>query len=191
MKIEGIVLAGGLSSRAGTNKLLLDVNGKTVIENSILGMYDICSRIIVVGGHKIEDIKNILYKYPKVELIYNQDYLQGMFSSVKKGLANIKEERFFLIPGDYPLVEKTTYKNMLSIDEDIVIPVYNKKRGHPILMKSHLIDEIFSDNSFNTLRDFLSIKEKTFINVDDFGILMDIDTMEDYNSISQLQIVGE
>lgn len=191
MKIEGIVLAGGLSSRAGTNKLLLDINGKTVIEKSILGMYDICSRIIVVGGHRIDEIKDILYKYPKVELIYNSDYLNGMFSSVKKGLINIKEERFFLIPGDYPLVDKRTYKDMLSIDKDIVIPVYNKKRGHPLLMKSYLINEIISNNVFKTLRDFLSIKEITFIGVDDFGILLDIDTMEDYNSISQLQIVGE
>lgn len=191
MKIEGIVLAGGLSSRAGTNKLLLDINGKTVIEKSILGMYDICSRIIVVGGYRIDEIKDILYKYPKVELIYNPDYLNGMFSSVKKGLINVKEKRFFLIPGDYPLVDKRTYKYMLNIDKDIVIPVYNKKRGHPLLMKSYLINEIISNNTFKTLRDFLSIKEITFIDVDDFGILMDIDTMDDYNSISQLQIVGE
>ncbi len=188
-KVEGIVLAAGLSSRAGTNKLIFDVYGKTVIEQCILGMYALCSRIIVVGGHRIEDIKNILCEYPKVELIYNIDYLDGMFSSVKKGIANIKEEKFFLIPGDYPLIDEKTYKDMLNIDEDIVIPVYNGKRGHPLLMKSCLIKELLENNSYKTLRDFISIKKGCFVNVGDPGVLIDIDTMEDYNAICQLQMM--
>ena len=50
--LEGIVLAAGLSSRVGINKLLLDIDGKTVIEQCILGMYDVCSRIIVIGTIK-------------------------------------------------------------------------------------------------------------------------------------------
>lgn len=191
MKVEGIVLAAGLSSRAGTNKLTLDVYGKTVIEQCILGMYDICSRIIVVGGHRIEDIKHILYNYPKVKLIYNEDYLSGMFSSIKKGMENIRESRFFLIPGDYPLISIKTYKDMIAIDKDIVIPVYNGKRGHPLLMKSYLIDEILKNSFYKTLRDFIAVKESTFINIDDPGILIDIDTMEDYNRINQLHMVGD
>lgn len=191
MKVEGIVLAAGLSSRAGTNKLTLDIYGKTVIEQCILGMYDICSRIIVVGGHRIADIKHILLKYPKVKLIYNEDYLSGMFSSTKKGMENIREDRFFLIPGDYPLISSKTYKDMEAIDKDIVIPVYNGKRGHPLLMKSYLIDEILKNSSYKTLRDFIAVKESTFINIDDPGILIDIDTMEDYNKINQLNMVGD
>lgn len=183
MKIEGIILAGGLSSRVGRNKMILDINGKTVIERSILGMYDICSRIIVVGGSRIEDIKGILNKYPKVELIYNPDHLSGMFSSVKKGMENIKEKQLFLIPGDYPTIEKKTYKNMLNIDKDIVIPTYKGKRGHPLLMKSYLIDELLEDSSHKTLRDFIGTKECSFVDVTDPGILMDIDTMEDYKTI--------
>lgn len=186
MKTEGIILAAGLSSRAGTNKLILDIGGKTVIEQCILGMYDVCSRIIVIGGSRIEDIKNILDKYPKVELIYNPDYPDGMFSSVRKGLINIREEKFFLIPGDYPVVEKETYKKMVNIDEDIVIPVYNGKRGHPLLMKSYLIKELLEDESCKTLRDFIGRQDISFIDVDDPGILMDIDTMENYKIILQL-----
>ncbi|CAK7071901.1 nucleotidyltransferase family protein [Tissierella carlieri] len=191
MNVEGIVLAAGLSSRVGINKLLLDIDGKTVIEQCILGMYDVCSRIIVIGGHKVEDIKKILSKYPKVELIYNPDYLDGMFSSVKKGIYNIKGEKFFLTPGDYPIINKKTYKDMLNIDEDIVIPVYNGKRGHPLLMKSYLVNKLLSNNSYKTLRDFISINKTAFLNVNDLGILMDIDTIEDYSEISKLYMVGD
>lgn len=180
MKIEGIILAAGLSTRAGTNKLILDIDGKTVIERCIYGMYDLCSKIIVVGGHRMEEIKDVLDKYPKVELVYNPDYLEGMFSSVKKGLSHIKEERFFLIPGDYPVISKKIYEDMLKIDRDIVIPVYNGKKGHPLLMKSYLIKELLEDIHYETLRDFISEKGFTSINVEEPGILMDIDTMEDY-----------
>jgi molybdenum cofactor cytidylyltransferase len=183
MKVEGMILAAGLSSRAGTNKLILDVHGKTVIEKCILSMYDLCSRIVVIGGYRIEDIKEIISEYPKVELIYNDDYLEGMFSSIKKGLINIEGTRFFLIPGDYAAINKKTYEKILTIDKDIVIPLYNKRRGHPLLMKSHLIKEILKDDSCKTLRDFINKNVVSFVDVDDGGILMDIDTMEDYETI--------
>jgi molybdenum cofactor cytidylyltransferase len=180
MKIEGVVLAAGLSTRVGENKLILDVEGKTVIERCILEMYDICSKIIVVGGHRVEDIEDILGNYSKVELIYNPNYLDGMFSSVKKGITNIKEERFFLIPGDYAVVNKKTYEDMLKVDNDIVIPMHNGRKGHPLLMKSYLIEELLEDIYCETLRDFISKKGFIPIIVKDPGILMDIDTMEDY-----------
>ncbi|CDI50677.1 nucleotidyltransferase family protein [Clostridium tetani] len=180
MKVEGIILAAGLSTRAGTNKLILDINGKAAIERCIYGMYDLCSKIIVVGGYRVEDIKDILDRYSKVELIYNPNYLEGMFSSVKKGLIHIKEERFFLIPGDYPVINKKTYEDMLKLDKDIVIPMYNGKKGHPVLMKSYLIEELLKDISCKTLRDFIDKKGFAPINVQDPAILMDIDTMADY-----------
>lgn len=183
MKVEGIILAAGLSTRANTNKLTLDISGRTAIERCIHGMYNLCSKIIIVGGHRIEEIKDILNLYPKVELVYNPNYLDGMFSSVKKGLVHVKEEKFFLIPGDYPVIHEKTYEKMSQVDKDIVIPVYNEKRGHPLLMKSYLIEELLKDSSCKTLRDFINKKGFTSINVEDPGILMDIDTMEDYRKI--------
>lgn len=59
-------MAAGLSSRMGKNKLIMNIEGKTIIERCILGMYEVCERIIVVGGYKIEDIRPILTPYKKV-----------------------------------------------------------------------------------------------------------------------------
>lgn len=183
MNIEGIILAGGLSTRARTNKLLLNIGGKTLIERCILGMYDVCSKIIVVGGHRVEEISNILSLYSKVELIYNHNYLDGMFSSVTKGLSEIKSENFFIIPGDYPAIKKRTYEEMLKVDKDIIIPIYNGRRGHPLLMKSYLIDELLETSHYHTLRDFINEKGFSPIPANDPGILMDVDTIEDYQKI--------
>lgn len=183
MKTDGIILAAGLSTRTGVNKMILNIKGKTVIERCVLGMHDLCSKVIIVGGHRIDDIRNILDDYPRVKLIYNPDYLNGMFSSVKKGLPHVKKDRFFLIPGDYSAISKKTYEKMLGVNEDIVVPIYNGKRGHPLLMKTYLIDELLRDSSCNTLRDFINKKGFVSIDVKDRGILMDIDTMDDYKRI--------
>lgn len=184
MRIEGIILAAGLSQRAGTNKLILKIDGITIIERCILSMYDYCSRIVVVGGYRIDDIYGITKEYPKIDLVCNQDYLSGMFSSVKAGLKFIEGDRFFLTPGDYPMINKSTYQAMLKTNEDIVIPTYNKKRGHPVLMKTHLIYGILDDLNIGSLRDFIEKNGSTTVDVADPGILFDIDTIEDYKRIS-------
>ncbi len=95
MSIDGIVLAAGLSSRVGRYKLTLDMQGKTVIERCIESMYDICSNVIVVGGYNYNLLQDILKPYSKVNMILNENYLEGMFSSVKKGLYEVKGDKFF------------------------------------------------------------------------------------------------
>ena len=183
VNVEGIILAAGFSSRAGRNKLLLNVGGKSIIERCILSMYDVCTKIIVVGGHRIEDICPLVTGYSKVELIFNSDFGNGMFSSAKKGLSEVTGERFFITPGDYPMISKNTCRNMLEIDEDIVRPVFNGRSGHPVLMRSCLIDEILSDNTLKSMRDFIKSKPYYDLHVEDEGILLDVDDMNDYFKI--------
>lgn len=185
MAVEGIILAAGLSKRAVSYKLALEIEGMSIIERCVEGMYDVCSKIIVVGGYKFETICNILKKYEKVNVIYNSDYENGMFSSVRAGLRHIVEEKFFLTPGDYPFVNSETYLQMLSAEGEIIIPAYNGKRGHPILIKSKFINEILYNDRLTNLRDFIHSQDYKTIAVKDEGILIDIDTMEDYNKYNR------
>lgn len=182
MKVDGIVLAAGLSSRCEKYKLALGIEGKTVIEKCIEPMYDICSSIIVVGGYNYNIISRILEPYNKVKIVLNKNYTEGMFSSVKEGLKYLNEERFFLIPGDYPLIKKDTYIKMLSINKDIVVPVYKNIKGHPVLIKSCFINCILSGH-YASLREVILEHGFSHLSVDDEGILLDIDTEEDYINI--------
>lgn len=183
MSVEGVILAAGLSSRAGAYKLTLPINEKTIIENCIESMYPICSKIIVVGGYKYELLSEILSKYFKVKVINNVSYREGMFNSVKEGIRHVTAERFFLIPGDYPLVRSETYIKMLSIESGIVVPTYEGKKGHPVLIKSCMNDDILYNPRYTNLKEFVNIQGFTTVSVDDQGILLDVDTMEDYNNI--------
>ncbi|NMC56734.1 MAG: nucleotidyltransferase family protein [Eubacteriaceae bacterium] len=182
MDIQVVILAAGYSSRANTNKLLLELNSKTVIENCINSFYDICSNIIVVGGFRIDELKPVLKHYNKVNLVFNPFYDSGMFSSVKQGLMHANAEKIFITPGDFPLIKQETLYKMLLIKADIVIPSYNGKYGHPVLLSDRYTCEIMSGKYLN-LRDFIQNNPNTVIDTDDIGVLYDIDTMDDYEYV--------
>lgn len=181
--IEGVILAAGLSSRAGRYKMALPLGDKTVIERCIESMYDICDRLIVVGGHRIEEISRLLAGKAKINIVFNVDYEQGMFTSVKTGLQHVKAERFFFTPGDYPLISKDVCEKMLGVEDEVVIPRYNGKRGHPVLLSKAIISELHSNSRYTNLKEFIDTRRYSFVDVSDPGILLDIDTMEDYKEV--------
>lgn len=180
MGVEGIILAAGLSSRASGFKMTLDFNNKTVIENTIDNMLDFCKRIIIVGGYKIENLQPIVEKYSKVDLVLNEDYMQGMFSSVKRGMSFIRENRFFFTPGDYPLIAPEVYRELLLNKAPVVIPTFAGRKGHPILFSSNIIDDVLHCKTYKTLRDVIRNKYTVLTEVNCRGVIMDLDTIEDY-----------
>ena len=159
--------------------MLLTIGEKTVIERCINAFYESCSRIIVVTGKYHDDIRQCLRPYAKVELVYNRDYNQGMFSSVKEGIKQIESERFFITPGDYPLLKADTINHMLNTSGGFVAPVYQGKKGHPILLDRMFIPVILNSNT--NLRECLSEFECIKLNVNDEGVTKDLDTNEAYN----------
>ena len=179
---EGVVLAAGLATRAGGGKLTLALEGQAILARCLEGMYDVCARLIVVTGHRRDSLRPILRRYAKVEEVYNPAYARGMFSSVLAGVRQVKAGGFFLTPGDYPLIAKETYASLAGTDGEIVIPVFDGKRGHPLLMNSRLIPELLSCPATSTLEDFIRRRGASLIPVQDPGILMDVDTMEDFRA---------
>lgn len=175
MEIEGVVLAAGYSSRANGFKMEFEIEGKAMLKRCIESLYDVCTRIIVVSGYKHERIEALVKEYSKVEVIYNEDFPKGMFSSVKKGISSVKAERFFLTPGDYPFINKEVCIKLIQCKEEIVIPSFNKRGGHPILLSSSLIEEILIENDESNLKLFLNKKNSTYVDVEDEGILIDVD----------------
>jgi molybdenum cofactor cytidylyltransferase len=181
--VDGIILAAGLSSRAGTCKMMLDMGGKTMLGRCIEAMHGICARLVIIGGYRASDILSIVSGYSGAEFVLNENYREGMFSSVRKGLEQVRAERFFLTPGDYPLISRETYESLLSIDGDIVIPAFKDETGHPVLMKRSLADEILNSPGCGSLKEFIDSRGFIRIEVQDEGILEDVDTMSDYHRI--------
>lgn len=182
---DAVVLAAGYSSRAGTNKMALAIDNKTILERVIETLLVVCGKIVVVGGHNFNSIKNITDGFDRVALVENKDYHLGMFSSVKRGVAEMDKD-FFLIPGDYPLIKESTYQKLLENKGDFIVPVYNDRRGHPVLIKKSLISRLNEEPVESNLKIFRDKCNITFVDTDDEGILMDIDTMSDYENIRDI-----
>ncbi len=185
-KIEGVILAAGFSSRTKTFKMELPFGNKTLIERAIEGMIDTCSRIIVVGGHRIERIIEITKKYPTVQVVLNKHYEKGMFSSVQEGVRHLKGDWFFMMPGDYPFINKHVFQKLKKTMEtsdsgyDIFIPTSKGRKGHPVLIRKNLKDEILKEPADSTLKTVINRNSCLLVEVGHEGILMDVNTMEDY-----------
>ncbi|OEH85319.1 hypothetical protein BHU72_04280 [Desulfuribacillus stibiiarsenatis] len=183
MKVEGVILAAGLSSRAIVYKMELDFGGKTLIERSIEAIYDLCDQVIVVGGYKIEVIRELTKRFSRVKVVENPAYAKGMFTSVKAGLVATTAEKVLFTPGDYPLITPKTCEIMLHKEGEVVVPLWKGKKGHPIVLRRSLINEILLEPDDSNLKAILRRKIAAFVDVNDPGILIDIDTMSDYNNI--------
>jgi len=84
--IWAIVLAAGESRRMGSPKMLLPYNDATVIEQVINNLLDAdIDRVVVVLGANREEIMQVTRSYD-VFHCYNEDYKDGMLSSVKCGV---------------------------------------------------------------------------------------------------------
>lgn len=183
--VDGVVLAAGLSTRTGCFKLALPLGEKTLLEHSILSMYDVVDRIIVVGGHNIEQVRDLVTGYAKAEVVYNAAFATGMFSSVRAGLRRVRARAFFLLPGDHPLVPPLVYRKLLSHPGDIVIPTFESRKGHPVLIASHLIAAIWKEPASSTLRDFIAKTGYVTVEVGERAVVQDVDDMQDYRNIKE------
>jgi len=183
--VDGIVLAAGYSSRAHKFKMDLPVGDKLLLERTIAGISSACQRIIVVTGHNRERVETIVKRIPQVITVFNEKFKEGMFTSVKRGIKKVEGNRFFLIPGDQPLVKPETYQAMLQVDAKIISPRCQGKKGHPVLFNNELIPELLALPDDGILRDFIHEIGAVCLDVADYGIHLDVDTEEDYRKLMQ------
>jgi len=188
MKISCIILAAGESRRMGKLKQLLPFGGKTVIETVLDNFLQIeFNEIIVVLGYCAEEIQRKLSKYP-IKIVVNENYGEGMLSSIQCGIEYSDEfaEAFMIGLCDQPFIEpyiiSTLIEHFNAKEKGIVLPVYNSKRGHPIIIHNKYRDEIFGLDQNIGLRQLIHSYEDD-ISVVEFNsdiIVRDMDFPEDY-----------
>jgi molybdenum cofactor cytidylyltransferase len=184
--MQGLILSGGSSSRLGQNKMMLKIKGIELICHTVESMSDFVDDIFIVAGFYNDDIEAAVKKYPKVFVVRNLFYEQGMFSSVQYGVRFLKQD-LFLIPGDIPFVSKDTFRALSSAPGTVRIPVYQGHPGHPVFLSKALVKELAQEDKNSTLKAFLDKHSCVLVDVPDPFILRDIDTMEDYQQMKSEQ----
>jgi molybdenum cofactor cytidylyltransferase len=186
--ICGIVLAAGLSSRMGVQKLLLPFGGKTVIGHIVDQLLaSTVDEVHVVVGHQAERISAEL-SGRKVSIVNNPNYKSGMLSSIRRGLRNLPEKcrAVMVVLGDQPSITTELIDQMLqsfaATEKSILVPLYKGKRGHPILICSLYCDEILMQYGDVGLRGLLHGHSGDIFElaVSTASVLCDMDCPEDY-----------
>jgi molybdenum cofactor cytidylyltransferase len=187
--IAGLILAAGESSRMGNDKALLRYRDGTFLETIVAALREAeIERIAIVLGHHADEIRRAV-NLQNAEVVFNADYARGQTSSLQAGLRSLRTpelEAVILCLVDHPAVSSSTVHKLVehfrASSSPVVIPTFQGRRGHPVLIARALFDELLglgSNEGANTvLRKHRN--EKSLVEVGDSGILLDIDTAEAY-----------
>lgn len=189
--LAAIIVAAGYSFRMKRFKPLLPLGGSTVLEQAVHRFLDRGIKDIrVVVGHRANELLPILDRLG-VQTIVNTNFSEGMFSSVIAGVRSLPPEvlGFFLLPVDNPMVKSHTLKalqnSFFATKCGIIYPSYQGVRGHPPLISSRYVNEVLAWNQPGGMRALLEQHEQDALDVEvvDPGILLDMDTQEDYDKM--------
>ncbi|MFB0566305.1 MAG: NTP transferase domain-containing protein [Candidatus Aminicenantaceae bacterium] len=188
--IWAIILAAGESKRMGKPKLLLPFGDKTIIETVVQIVIDSkVDETLVVLGSDWKEIEKKIRRFP-LKISVNPDFQKGMLSSVKWGFKKIPEDtRAVLVTlGDQPSVSTNVINKVIetfnSTEKGIVLPVYDKNRGHPVLIDMKYRGEVEALSPDVGLRELVYSHSEDLLEVEvkTSSVLQDIDDKEDYES---------
>ena len=186
--IWGIILAAGASTRMKKQKMLLPFKGSSIIETAISNVIPVLNKniIVVLGANRDEISKKI--SNLQIKIVENQNYPDGMLSSVICGLnaLPVKTKAFLVYLGDQPQITSDVTFKVINAYKDsgkgIIIPVFNKKRGHPVLIDHKYKSEIHKLDPEKGLRQLMKKFSNDIFEIECGRpeILRDIDTPQDY-----------
>lgn len=172
----------------GRSKQLLPLGPKPVIRHCLDSIIESGIRdIVVVLGAGSAEVAAACRGLP-VRTAVNGDPQSDMAASVRLGLATIDpaSRGVLICLSDHPLVSPDTIAACITLQraqpDSIIIPSYQGRRGHPTLFPRPVIEDIFFSA---TLRDVIAANAGLVrtTEVDDEGVILDLDTPEDYDRI--------
>ncbi len=188
-----VILAAGSSRRMGSQKLLLPFGKSTIIETVIDNVLSssIDHAMVVLGANQ-EKIQDTIRNLP-VQFCHNKEHDSGMLSSVICGIRSLPADAVsaLIYLGDQPDIPPAVTNSVIDAYKEelvgIVIPVHANRRGHPLLVDMKYRKEIESLNLEEGLRSLRHHfpDDVMEVEVDEPGILVDIDTREDYKKATK------
>ena len=188
MKTAGLILAAGRSSRMGRDKALLEYNGDTFLNRQIFLMRPRVDELAVVLGCRAEAIRPTIPALPGLRVAVNENYDKGMLSSLQTGIAALDAEAEWILFGlvDHPAVRGRTLDRIAQgcrrAAAPLAIPRFDGIRGHPVALSRAVAEELCALDPAASPQSVMRrhYGEALFVDVDDRGVVTDIDRPEDY-----------
>lgn len=191
MSAAGLILAAGESLRMGFPKALLRYHGQTFVDRLGCLMGARCSPVIVVLGAAAEQIR--AGASCAATFVVNGDFARGQTSSMQCGLRAVPADAegvlFTLV--DHPAVAAATIDALVAGSNGgagplLRVPRYRGRRGHPVWFARALIAEFLALPETGAAREVVQrhADETEFVDLDDPGIVADIDDPEAYRLLT-------
>jgi len=198
-RFGAIILAAGLSTRMIENKLLLPWRDGQPIVRHVTAKYleEAIGPVIVVTGRDPAAIRVALADLP-VTCVHNPEYATGeMLSSVKAGLRALPAglDAGFIQPADMPCVPTALIAQLAAAHEAgwNVAPQYAGRRGHPVLLDQaywRAMLDLPADAKPRAVIEAAPGRLR-LVDVEDAGVLLDVDTRERYERAIGVECVTE
>ena len=147
--------------------------------------------IILVLGHAADDVQKTI-AIQDLKVVINPEYQQGMGTSLRKGLAAVSADAraAIIVLADQPWVRAETLNRLIVCHQErkpqIIVPMYKGFRGNPVLLDRSVFAEVQALNGDVGCRAIFGDHTEGIVKlpIDDPGILLDIDSRDDLESLS-------
>jgi molybdenum cofactor cytidylyltransferase len=197
--LSAIVLAAGMSTRMGQNKLLLDFRDKPLIAHAVDTLLAAAiDEIIVVLGHEAEKVRGKLKGKP-VKLVQNPDYQEGLSTSVRVGVegVSVQAEGIMIYLVDQPLLEPVDVNQLVraftrakAVNKNIVVPFFQGQRGNPVIFDSSYREAMLGVAGDVGCKGVIQhYPDKVFVvEMENDHVIRDVDTVEEYEEVLSSKI---
>ena len=185
LRVSGLVLAAGLSSRMGRNKLTAPLAGKPMLRHVVeAALASRLESVTVVTGHDAAAVQVALKDLP-VRFLHNPDYAAGLSTSLRAGVADCGADGMMVLLGDMPgvtagLIDRTIAAFDPAAGRAICVATANGERGHPVLWERQFFAELAKLTGDIGGRALIAAHAGLVCEIEagDTGPLTDIDTPE-------------
>ena len=195
-RIGAVVLAAGLSSRMGANKLLVPLWGKPLVRHAVeAAVASRAATVVVVTGNNTDDVKVALTGLT-ARLVKNDEYTKGLSTSLKCGVRALPDDcdGAVILLGDMPLVTANLIDGLIAAfdpaqERAIVVPLRGGRRGNPVLWARRFFPEMLALEGDAGAKGLMTLHQDMIYELDaaDDGPFVDIDTpgaLAAYESVS-------
>lgn len=189
--IDAVVLAGGQSRRMGAvNKLLEPIDTVPLVRRTVeTALASQAAEVVVVTGYQADEIVEAVSGLA-VTVVHNPEYASGLSTSLKTGLAAVgaDSEGAVVCLADMPEINPRHIDALIDqFDPDegraIGVPVYQGKRGNPVLWARRFFDamtDVAGDvGARHLIGDYADLVYE--VDFSDTAVLTDLDTPEQWS----------
>ncbi len=189
--ITAVILAAGLSKRFSGQKLLAHIGEKPMVKHvvDLVTAMDFERRIFVYSNDEV--LRGAFESADQAAafiLRYNPSAEDGLSSSIRLALEHDEADGVIFFPGDQPLIDEATVGQLLkAFDEkkgSIIVPVYEGKRGNPVIFAGKWVEQLKDINGDVGGRKIIESnpREVWEVVIEDSWIGFDIDTREAFHA---------